>query len=187
MPTPLDTGLPPHPNFIFTPVAAAVTQTAMRAEAIQRIRLTITGAVLSITDALAYGSVLLGYVPDKNMVFIGGEADLSCVKDGAGILTSELPKIAFGTAAASNATLSSTMSNLINGGATAGTALASGLTATWRYHSNDNASAIPYVGIADTATTAIYLNASVNPTGDGTLTITGTVDLYFLMLGNNIS
>jgi hypothetical protein len=76
------------------------------------------------------------------------------------------------------------MSNLINGGAAAGTALASGLTATWRYHSNDNVTAIPFVGMADSTTLGVYLNAAVNPTGDGTLTITGTIDLFFINLGN---
>lgn len=183
MPNPLELS-GPAPAFVFTPLKSGVEQVSNNARAIQHIRISLTGVVLAITDALAYGSVLLGYIPDRNVVFVGAEANLSCVKDGVGILTGELPKLAFGTAAASNATLSSTMTNLLNGGAAAGTALAAGLTALWQYHSNDNATAIPFVGLNDSATTAIYLNGSVNPTGDGTLTITGTADLFFIDLGN---
>lgn len=193
MPTILDLGTPPHASFTFVPnplLPAAGTgtieETRSYAEAVQHIRLQLTSVVISITDALAYGSALLGYLPDKNLIFLGGESNLTWIKDGTGIVTGELPKIAFGTAAASNATLSATMINLINGGA-GGTAVASGLTGTHVMHSNDNVTAIPYVGIADGPTTGLYANAAVNPTGDGTLTISGTIDLYFIDLGNVVS
>lgn len=185
MPNPLDLA-GPVPECIFTPAQGIIAQVLNHAAGIQKIRLQLTGVVLTITDALAYGSVDLGLVPDRNYVFVGGEGDLSCVKDGVGIVTGELPKLAVGTAAASNATLSSTMINMINGGA-GGTALASGLTATWKIHSNDNVTAIPYLAIGDSATTHIYLNAAVNPTADGTLTITGSLTLYFIDLGNVVS
>jgi hypothetical protein len=163
-----------------------IEQTKGNLAPLKHLQLTLTDARLVITDSAAYGSVLLGYLPDSNFMFIGGEGKLTCVKDGAGIVTGELPKLAVGTAAASNATLSSTMINLINGGS-GGTALASGLSATWYVHSNDNVTAVPYVGIADGATTGLYLNGAVNPTGDGYLTITGTIDLYFIDLGNTTS
>jgi len=183
MPTPLELSSP-TPSFPITPFANGVALAANHARAIQHVRLTLTNVVLTITDSLAYGSVKLGYIPDVNAICLGGEANLTCVKDGAGIVTGELPKLAIGSAAASNATLSSTMSNIINGGATAGTALAAGLSAPWQFHSQDNVTAIPFVGLADSPTTGIYLNAAVNPTGDGTLTISGTIDLYFVNLGN---
>lgn len=188
--TPLDVGMSPVPNFPFTPnplIAAAgtgvVALTSVHIEALQHIRLTLTGVVISITDALAYGSSLLGYLPDKNLLFMGGEANLTWVKDGTGIVTGELPKVALGTAVASNATLATTMINLLNGGA-GGSAVAAGLTGSLFISSNDNVTAIPYVGIVDAPTTGLYLNAAVNPTGDGTLTVSGTLDLYFIDLGN---
>lgn len=183
------------PNLEFTPnplipaayTGALVEEVKNAAEAIQHIRLQLTNVKVVIADADAYGGTLLGYLPDKNMVFIGGEANLTWSKDGAGILTAENPKLAFGRAAASNATLASTMSNMINGGAAAGTAIGTGLTGTWQYHSADNVTAPPYLACADSATSPIYLNASVNPTGDGYLLISGTVDLYFIDLGNETS
>lgn len=190
MTTVLDLGTPPHASFTFVPnplLPAAGTGTIEQvrsyAEAIQHIRLTLTSVVISITDALAYGSALLGYLPDKNLIFLGGECNFTWIKDGTGIVTGELPKLAVGTAAASNATLSSTMINLINGGS-GGSAVASGLTGSLFISSNDNVTAIPYVGITDSATTGLYLNGAVNPTGDGTLTVSGTIDMYFIDLGN---
>lgn len=173
------------PNPLLPPAGVGVVeQPLMHADGVQHIRLNFTSLVISITDALAYGSALLGYMPNRNFVFVGGELNVtSFVKDGAGILAAEAPKLAIGTVIASNATLSSTMSNLINGGSTGGTAVAGTLTGTFDMHSADNATP-GLVFMPNSATLGIYINSSVNPTGDGTITLTGTLDMYFIDLGN---
>lgn len=173
------------PNPLLPPAGVGVVeQPLMHADGVQHIRLNLTSVVISITDALAYGSALLGYMPNRNFVFVGGELNITAwTKDGVGIVTGELPKLAVGTVIASNATLSSTMSNLINGGSTGGTAVAAGLTGTFDIHSCDNATP-GLVFMPNSATLGIFLNSSVNPTGDGTLTVTGTLDMYFIDLGN---
>lgn len=166
-------------------VNTGVAITSVKPVAVQKIRLTLTNIAVAIADADAYGSARLIYTPDINYLVVGAEAVFTWVKDGVGIVTGELPKLALGTAAASNATLATTMSNILNGGATAGTAVASGLTGSWGYHSADNASTALPLTVTDTpATNAIYLNASVNPTGDGTITVSGYLDLFIIPLGN---
>lgn len=172
------------PNALLAPGGnGTVEQTQIHIKGVEKVQLTLTAVKVSITDALAYGSALLGYLPNTNYLFLGGEANFTWAKDGTGIVTGENPKVAVGTAAASNATLSSTMINLINGGS-GGSSLGTGLTGTVKMHSNDNVTAVPYVGIANSATTGIYLNGAVNPTGDGYVTISGTLSMYFLDLGN---
>lgn len=188
--TVLDTGLPPRPAFTFAPNAlltpagaGTVEQVMNHVGGFQRIKLTLTNVKVVVTDALAYGSALLGYLPNSNLVFIGGETNLTYAKDGTGILSTENPKFALGRAAASNATLSSTMSNMINGGAAAGTAIGATLTGAVQFHSNDNVTAIPFLAVLDSATSGVYLNLSVNPTGDGSVVFNGDIDLYFINLG----
>lgn len=179
----------PNPNLTFTPnpllppaTLGIVAQNAMRGNYIQHIQIQLTSLVISITDALAYGGALLGYLPNRNFIFVGGEMNLTWIKDGTGIVTGELPKLALGTAVASNATLATTMQNLINGGA-GGTAVAAGLTGSIDIHSADNATP-GLVWMPNSATLGVYLNSAVNPTGDGTLTVSGTVDMFFISLGN---
>ncbi len=182
-------------NLVFTPnviptlgptglgAGGSVVPSQDHARPVHKLRLQLTGVVLQDLAANHYGSVLLGYLPDSNFIVLGSEANLAWTKDGTGIATGDTPKLAFGTAAASNAVLSSTMSNLLNGGAASGTAVASGLTGTWKYHSNANASAAN-VWMGASATLGVYMNISGTNTGDGTLTITGTLDLYVVDLGN---
>src|SRR4026208_1594714 len=76
-----------------------VEQSKSNLAPIKHIQLQLTSARLRIADADACGSILLGSLPDRNHIFIGGEANLSCVKDGTGILSSEQPKLAVGSAA----------------------------------------------------------------------------------------
>lgn len=177
----------PVPNFVFSSNAllaplGVVTQALNHANPVHRIQLQLDSVRIVITDALAYGGVLLGYLPNTNLIWCGGEMNLTWVKDGTGIVTGELPKLALGSAAASNATLSTTMQDLINGGA-GGTAVASGLTGSIDIHSADNATPA-LVFLTNSATKGVYLNAAVNPTGDGYITVSGTIDMRFISTGN---
>lgn len=179
----------PVPNLVFVPNAllapaagGTVEETRNIAEGIQHLTLTLTNLKVTVLDANAYGGTLLGYLPNKNFIFLGGKMNLTYAKDGTGILSTENPKAALGTVVASNSTLSSTMINLINGGA-GGTSLGATLTGTLQIQSNDNVTAIPYVGVADSATSGLFLNLSVNPTTDGYVLFSGTIDLWYIDLG----
>lgn len=157
------------------------TDVALTEEAIRLPRettLTLTDLVISITDALAYGSAKICDLPDSNLVILGVEADLSVVKDGSGILTGELPGLAIGTAAASNAVLSAAMIDVMTE-----KALGSGLTVPYDQHTNGQST--PALSFPDdSASGALYLNGAVNPTGDGTLTVSGTITFYYIDTGN---
>ena len=185
----LESGLPPGPSMVITPNPALypagnglVEETKNYAEGIQHIQLTLTSVKVAVADSDAFGGTRLAYLPNRNYIFLGGKMNLTWTKDGTGIVTSENPKAALGTAIATNATLSSTMINLINGGS-GGTSLGTGLTGTLQLQSNDNVTAIPYVGVADSATSGLFLNVGVNPTGDGSVTFSGTIDLWYVDLG----
>lgn len=134
--------------------------------------------VVTVTDALAYGSAQLVDLADTNYIIFAAEADFVCTKDGAGILAAEQPNVAVGTAAASNATLTGAMINVIDITQLAGT-----LVAAFEEHSNGNASP-GLVFLGDAAANQLFLNVAVNPTGDGTLSVTGRFDVYLLDVGN---
>lgn len=157
------------------------TNVALTEEAVRFVRettLTLTDLVITITDAQAYGGTKICDLPDSNMVILGVEADLSIVKDGTGILTGELPGVAIGTAVASNAVLSAAMIDVM-----AEKALGSGLTVAYDQHTNGQST--PALSFPDdSASGALYLNAAVDPTGDGDLTVTGTITFYYIDTGN---
>lgn len=179
----------PHPALQFAPNTllpannyGQVMQTHSHAKGGQYIRLNLINVKVLVADSDAFGSVLLGYLPDKNFVKYGAEFNLTWTKDGTGIVTGENPKVAFGTAAASNSTLSSTMIDIVAGGS-GGTSLGTGLTGTVVGHSNDDASP-SLTFIDDSATSPIYMNVAVNPTSDGSVIFNGTLDVYLLDTGN---
>lgn len=171
------------PNPLLPPAGLGVVeQPLMHANGIQRIRLNVTNLVIyMVGTTTAFGGTLLGYLPTRNLIFLGGEVNLTWTKDGAGIATGDTPKFAVGTVVASNATLSTTMQNLINGAA-GGTALASGLTGLMQLHSNDNGTPA-LVFLPDSATQGIFFNVggAISVTL-GTLTVSGTIDLFYIDL-----
>lgn len=154
----------------------ALTDEALRM--VRHTRLTLTDFVVLVTNSNEYGGTKLCDLPDSNMLLLGVEADLICTKDGTGIVTGELPEVALGTAIATNATLAGTMEDVL-----LGKALASGLTPPYVNHTNDQAT--PHLEFFDdSASGALFLNVAVDPTGDGSLTISGTFDFYYLDTGN---
>ena len=158
--------------------ATSVALTDENLRMVRETKLTLTNLVIAVSNANAYGGTKICDLPDSNMVIMGVEADLSVVKDGSGILTGELPGVAIGTAVASNAVLSGAMIDVMTE-----KALGSGLTVPYDQHTNGQST--PALSFPDdSATGALYLNAAVNPTGDGTLTITGAITLYYLDTGN---
>lgn len=166
-----------------TEAGAATVRIQDQAVAVRRARVTLTSFVISVTQALDYGSAKIVDLPFRNMLIMGVEVDCSVVKGGAtnGIVAATDLDMAIGTAAASSTTLASTMINIIEKKDIDDNAL----TVTFAAHSNDNATSVAPFKIADGSTAALYMNAVAvaGITADDTLTVTGTVDIYYMDLG----
>jgi len=148
----------------------------------RKMVLQLTDAVLTHTEALDYSSLKLCDMPDSNLLFLAAEVDLECVKGETtnGLEAATDITLALGSAAASNATLSSTMQDIIE----LDTLTATDASPAWQAHSADQSTIpMPYQ-IADAATNAVYLNLAAATTADDTLTVTGTVTLIYVDLGN---
>jgi len=165
-----------------TPTGAVSTFTAGTGVAITSnvggpgttLRLTLTNALVTVTNANNYGSLKILTWPNTNLAVLSARFNLTCVKDGTGLLATDTPHVAVGSAAASNKTLATTMVDTVEQVTLAGTLSAAAQqngphTAGNRY-------------IAAGASNYLYLNAGVSANGggvDGTLTVSGTVDIFF--------
>lgn len=152
----------------------------------RRARLTLTNAVLTITAALDYGSLKLVDLPNRNLMLLGVEVDLTLVKQGNtnGLVAATDLDLGIGTAAASATTLASAMINVIEKIDQDTDAL----SVTMQRHSNDQSTATFPLRIADDANAALFLNAVAiaGITADSTLTISGTVDITYVDLGKKV-
>lgn len=152
----------------------------------RRARLTLTNAVLTITAALDYGSIKLVDLPNRNLMLLAVEVDLTLVKQGNtnGLLAATDLDLGIGTAAASATTLATTMINVIEKIDQDTDAL----SVTMQRHSNDQSTATFPLRIADDANAALFLNAVaiLGITADSTLTISGTVDITYVDLGKKV-
>ena len=169
-------GSPPTPN-------TGVTLVSDEAKCMREMRFSVSGLVATVLAADDYGSVKLLDLPDKNLLLASLELDLVGTKAGGLIAATDMD-FAVGTAVASNQTLATTMLDVIE----KIDLDADVIGAVIQIHSNDQSTAAYPLRIADSATTALYLNLGI-PVGvaDGTVTFAGTVVLKFWDLGNEIS
>lgn len=155
-----------------------------QAVVVRRARLTVSAATLTVLEADDYGSLKLCDLPDRNILLLGVEADLVLTKDGVtnGMVAATDLDVGIGTAAASATTLTSTMINVIEKKDLDANALAVDFEA----HSNDNATTVFPLPIADGASSALYLNVVpvLGITADSSLSVSGTVDIWYMDLGN---
>jgi hypothetical protein len=150
--------------------AALVTQTA-RGGIIRRATLKLSAVVVAVTAALDYGSVKLADLPNGNLLFLGAVANLTQTSTGIDTSAANVD-VAVGTAAASNAVLSGTMLNLVPKiDSTAGGVV-------------DGASATANIAVFATSNTDVFLNVAAATTIDGSVIVSGTIDLFYLDLGN---
>lgn len=170
---------PAHAAADFTSPGAGVTVgAATNVNGVQSVRLTLAAVVISLTDALKYGSESLMTWPNTNLIVASARMNLTCVKDGTGTTAASTPHVSVGSAAASNSTLATTMVDTVEQVTLAGTLSAVAQkngphTAGNRY-------------IAAGASNAIFLNASnagSSSSADGTLTVSGTIDVFFTDTG----
>jgi hypothetical protein len=162
--------------------AAGVSTLFDRARFVRHTRLTIEGATLSIAAADDFGSLLLATLPDSNLMLLAVELDLELVKgeEVGGLVAATDVGVAVGTAAASNATLSGAMIDVLD----QVDLTASDASPALQVHSQADATLTYPIQIADGASSELYLNAAASITADDALTVTGTVDLYWVDLGN---
>jgi hypothetical protein len=142
-----------------------------------------TIAVLAAND---YGSIKIMDLPDRNIAILHVEVDLTLVKEGNtnGLVATSDLDVGVGTAAASNATLATTMINVLEKTDLNDDAL----TVQYEAVSLGQSTAAPPIFVADSATNALYLNVGgPNITADSSLEVTGFVDVYWVDLGNRAS
>lgn len=153
---------------------------------IRRARITLTNAVLTVTAALDYGSLKVCDLPNRNLMLLAVEADLTLVKEGNtnGIVAATDLDVGMGTAAASATTLASTMIDVLEKVDVDTDAL----SVTFQRHSNDQSTATFPKRIADDANAALFLNAVpiAGITADSTLTVSGTIDVFYVDVGKKV-
>lgn len=168
------------PTVTITPTdPATVAQHLNHALAVQRFRVTLTGLVVSVANLDDYGGTAMFTMPDSNFFILGCETDLVMTKGLTtnGIVAATAVNVGIGTAAASNATLSSTMQNILP------------VTA---FTASDAAPAVQVHSLAVTPAPcgfvdgagSVYINVAAAITADDTVTFDGTIDFYVIDLGN---
>lgn len=158
-------------------VNASATLTAGRdgQSGIRTTVLTLTAQTVTASAANDYGSLLLWTFPASQVLVLGSSVALTSTQAGFASNNGTDITFALGSAAASNASLTSTMVDFVP--STAGTGTTAGTIA---------ATSSPTEGPKfKAASTAIYFNMQ-NPvtTGTGTLTLTGTVKLVWMDIGS---
>lgn len=148
-------------------------------------RLTLDGLSIAVLAANDYGSAKLLDLPDRNLLLLSVEVDCVVTKAGTtnGIVAATDLDMAIGTAAASNATLSSTMVNVIEKVDIDTDALAVDL----EIHSSDQSTAAFPLKVVDGASSALYLNLACAITANDSVSVSGTIDIRYIDLGNLIS
>ena len=151
------------------------------------LKLPTAGATLTVLAANDYGSLELMTWPDRNLHILGMEVDLTLVKGGVanGLLTTVDLDVGMGSAAASAATLATTMIDYLE----KVDLDTDSLTLTLQANVLGQSTATFPKQLADAATNKLHLNVGlpVGITADDAITVTGNVDLYFVDLGNRTS
>lgn len=148
----------------------------------RKATLTLTAFTIAVAAAQDYGGTKLLDLPDRNIMLLGMEVDCVVTKQGNtnGVVAATDITMAIGTAVASNSTLSGAMVDTIEGAALTTDALAVDFEA----HSNNQSTATFPRRIADSPTAALYMNIAAAVTADSSVTVDGTITIYYLDLGN---
>lgn len=153
---------------------------------VHRTRLTLAAAPIVVTDALAYGGQKVYDFPEGRILVLGATCSLAFAVTTARASTindSAALKFALGSATASNATLATTMVDLIPktsktlDGAVAAytTAVGAALAASAQFDGT---------GTPLDAYLNLAFETNTDIDGDGTIAINGTIDLTWINLGD---
>jgi hypothetical protein len=168
----------------FSEAGASTVTISNEFHAVRKARLTLTNFSIAVTAALDYGGSKLLDLPDRNLMLLGMEVDCVVTKQGNtnGIVAATDLDMGIGTATASSTTLSSSMVNVIEKVDLDTNALAVDFEA----HSSDQSTAVYPLKIADGASIALFMNVAAvgGVTADSSVTVTGTIDIFYVDLGN---
>lgn len=159
-----------------------VTLTTDRERSVRHVRLTLAELSVAITAANDYGGTKICDLPDKNIMILACEVDLVLTKGGVtnGLVAATDINTAVGTAVASASTLAGAMIDVIDLVANTADVLVHDMEA----HSQANTPANMPLEVGDGAAIALYLNLAATITANDAMTASGTVDLFYLDLGN---
>lgn len=169
------------------PAASAnVAVTSDLPRSVRRAVLTVTDLVVDVAAADNFGSAALFTLPDSNMMLLAVEADLELVKGETadGIVAATDVTVGIGTVA----TASADLSNAGEDDVLTGVALtATDASPAYQVHSSGDGSLTYPITIADGASTTVYLNIGASITADDTITAAGTIVVFYLDTGNEVS
>lgn len=159
-----------------------VEVTSVEPVATRKVTLTLDAVEVTVLEANDYGSAELYTFPDRNIMILGCETDLVITKGNAmnGIGSATDLDVSLGTAAADATTLADAMLDVMP----KQDIDANSLTPDFNAHS---LAAVPVLtGIPDAADNKLYFNvvAIGGITADDTVSLTGTITLFFIDLGN---
>lgn len=161
-----------------------VALTFDRLRPVRHARLTLTDFVVSVDEGDDFGGTKLCDLPDSNVMILAVEADVTMVKGGVtnGLEAAVDLDVGIGTAVASAQTLATTMIDVIEKVDVDTDAL----SVAFQAHTQGQSTAATPIKVADGASSALYLNVGVPAgiTASDALTCAGTVDLFYVDLGN---
>lgn len=163
----------PHVAADFT-LGAGVAFTYERPHGLRLLRLTLTNVVLTLagaTTSCVASESLLTWPATSNVAIASARMSLICVKDGVTLLSTDQPLVACGSAAAAVSTLATTAIDTVEAVTLAGT-----LSAVAQ-HNGPHTAGVRYV--AKGASNQVFLNCGIASKTGGTLTVSGTVDIFY--------
>lgn len=160
----------------------------VESHSIKRVTFNLDGLVVNVSEADDYGGTKIGELPDRNLLILAVEIDLSVVKGETtnGIIDTTDVTLALGTAVASETPLAGGAINFSDAQSFTDTES----TISYQFNNNDIADGDPGAvpaKLSDQPTRAIYLNAAASITADDTLTATGTITVLYVDCLNGIS
>lgn len=170
----------PHVAADFGAANAAVAFTYERPHGMRVLRLTLTNLVLTLagaTTACCANATLLTWPATSNVVIDNARMNLTCVKDGTILLAADTPSIAVGHAVTALADLSTA-----NAKSTIDAVVLAGTLSAVGQKNGPSSPAARY--ISKGASNILNLAAGLSTKVGGTLTINGTIDIFYREFGN---
>lgn len=149
---------------------------------VRRLRLTLSSFAITVAAASDFGGTKLCDLADRNIMLLGMEVDCVVTKQGNtnGIVAATDITMAIGTGVAAATPLAGTAIDVIE----VASITADALAVDFEAHSN-NQSTVPFPKkIADDPNAALYMNIAAAITADSSVSVSGTIDIFYLDLGN---
>ncbi len=163
---------------VATPAEAVLTFDRVRH--VRHARITLTALVIAVANADDFGGEKILDLPDSNIMILGTEVDLVVTKGltASGIVGTTDIVMGVGTAVGSAQPLTGAMIDVLTAAFTADEDVVD-----YEQHTHDLSS--PALVFADdSATGALFLNIAAVITADDDVTVSGTIDIYYVDLGN---